>query len=64
MDYLVSAEAQSMLPLTQWMYPVNSEVVLPDSFAVVRRPGTILETPREDLSADAEIAADILAGVR
>lgn len=32
MDYLISEEAQSILPLTQWMYPVNKNVKLPDSY--------------------------------
>ena len=32
LDYLISEEAQSILPLTQWMYPVNKNVKLPDSY--------------------------------
>lgn len=32
-DFLITKEAQDTLPLTQWMYPVNSEVVLPESYA-------------------------------
>ena len=31
-DFLISKEAQEQLPLTQWMYPANSEVPLPDSY--------------------------------
>lgn len=31
-DYLISTEAQSTLPLTQWMYPINTSVKLPDSY--------------------------------
>lgn len=31
-DYLITKEAQSTLPLTQWMYPVNKSVDLPDSY--------------------------------
>ena len=33
MDYLISEEAQNVLPLTQWMYPVNKNVVLPECYA-------------------------------
>ena len=32
MDFLLSPEAQEVLPLTQWMYPANSNVELPDSY--------------------------------
>ena len=31
-DFLLSEEAQSVLPLTQWMYPVADNVALPESF--------------------------------
>ncbi len=31
-DYLLSAEAQDMIPLTNWMYPTHSDVVLPASY--------------------------------
>jgi len=31
-DFLISEKAQSLLPLTQWMYPVNENVVLPESY--------------------------------
>ncbi|MCR5762059.1 MAG: thiamine ABC transporter substrate-binding protein [Treponema sp.] len=32
MDYLITEEAQNILPLTQWMYPVNKNVTLPESY--------------------------------
>lgn len=32
MDFMISADAQNVLPLTQWMYPVNSSVEVPDSY--------------------------------
>lgn len=31
-DFMISEEAQNELPLTQWMIPVNKNVVLPDSY--------------------------------
>jgi thiamine transport system substrate-binding protein len=32
-DFLISTEAQQVLPLTQWMYPVNTSVTLPASYS-------------------------------
>jgi thiamine transport system substrate-binding protein len=32
-DFLISEEAQNVLPLTQWMYPVAANVQLPDSYS-------------------------------
>ena len=32
MDFLISEEAQNTLPLTQWMYPVNANVSLPECY--------------------------------
>lgn len=31
-DFMLTDEAQSIIPLTQWMYPVSKTVVLPESF--------------------------------
>ena len=31
-DFMLTDEAQSVLPLTQWMYPVSKTVKLPDSY--------------------------------
>ncbi|WP_407427966.1 thiamine ABC transporter substrate binding subunit, partial [Treponema sp.] len=33
MDFLISDKAQNALPLTQWMYPVNQNVVMPECYA-------------------------------
>ena len=33
MDFLISDEAQDLIPLTQWMFPVNKNVELPASYA-------------------------------
>lgn len=32
-DFMITDDAQSVLPLTQWMYPVSRSVKLPDSFS-------------------------------
>ena len=34
LDFLISEEAQNTLPLTQWMYPVNKRVILPESYSI------------------------------
>lgn len=45
MDFLISAEAQNALPLTQWMYPVNREISLPQSYIEAAPiPGKTLES--------------------
>ena len=31
-EFLISDEAQAAIPLTQWMFPVNKNVELPDSY--------------------------------
>ncbi|MBO4320690.1 MAG: thiamine ABC transporter substrate-binding protein [Treponema sp.] len=48
MDFLISKEAQDVLPLTQWMYPVNKDVELPQSYK------TAAPVPNKTLSVDTE----------
>ncbi len=46
-DFLVSMECQEILPLTQWMYPANSKVALPDCYRAApksEKPLTVPET--------------------
>ncbi len=52
MDFLVSDEAQNILPLTQWMYPANKNVKLPESY----KTGAVL--PSKTVSADPEKVAE------
>ena len=41
-DFLISDEAQNLIPLTQWMFPANKNVELPDSYtAAAPVPKTI-----------------------
>lgn len=35
LDYLITEEAQKELPLTQWMYPANKTVSLPDCYSAL-----------------------------
>jgi thiamine transport system substrate-binding protein len=37
-DFMLSAEAQQEIPLTNWMFPVRQDVSLPDSFEYAVRP--------------------------
>lgn len=37
-EFLISEEAQSIIPLTQWMYPANKNVVLPQSYSSLIEP--------------------------
>ena len=36
--YLIGNEAQNAIPLTQWMYPANKTVVLPECYALATPP--------------------------
>ncbi len=42
MDFLVSPELQSLIPLSQLMYPVHPGVVLPEAFRAVKRAGKLV----------------------
>jgi thiamine transport system substrate-binding protein len=61
MDFLISAECQRELPLTQWMYPVLASVVLPDSYRAAVKPVKTLEIDPAGLFEDAGEAAEILS---
>ncbi len=37
-NYMLSTEVQNLIPKTQWMYPVNSDVKLPKSFENLPQP--------------------------
>lgn len=49
LDFLISDEAQSVIPLTQWMNPANKNVELPESYKVAA------PVPSKTLSADPEV---------
>ncbi|PKL06234.1 MAG: thiamine ABC transporter substrate-binding protein [Spirochaetae bacterium HGW-Spirochaetae-9] len=61
LDFLLSAEAQALLPETQWMYPANTSAVIPPSFSVVPANIATLKAGVADLKNDPETAASILA---
>ena len=45
--YLTGAEAQAAIPTTNWMYPVNPEVMLPRAFGKLIEPEPTLHFPAE-----------------
>ena len=42
MDFIVSAQFQELIPLSQFMYPIHPDAPLPDSFAGVARAGKLV----------------------
>ena len=54
-DFLISKEAQAVLPLTQWMYPANKSVDLPESYNVAAPKATKTLSAK---SSDVEKAKD------
>ncbi len=61
-DFLISREAQAVLPLTQWMYPVNSAIALPKSYQQGAPVATkTLTVPAADVDAAVEQVARLLA---
>lgn len=62
LDFLLSEEAQAILPETQWMYPANASTVLPASFSVVPKDIVTISASIADPVEDPEAAASILSG--
>ena len=62
MDFLISEEAQAVLPLTQWMYPVNGNVVLPDCYKKAAAvPGKTLSVESASVK---DAVSDMFAAIR
>lgn len=52
LDFLISEEAQNVLPLTQWMYPANGKTVVPESYnKAAPIPSVTLKTDAEKTEA-------------
>jgi thiamine transport system substrate-binding protein len=57
--FLISPEAQEVLPTTNWMYPARSDgVALPDAFSRLIRPGRALQIPPETVRAHRDAWVD------
>jgi len=53
-DFLLTESFQSELALTNWMYPVNPAVRLPDSFRLAPRPAKSLSLPAARIRGNLE----------
>jgi len=60
-DFMLTDDAQSVLPLTQWMYPVSRTVSLPDSFGAAPMPTNALYVDSGEVAAAVEPAMSVLA---
>ncbi len=62
MDFLISKEAQEVLPLTQWMYPVNPNVELPQSYkSAAPIPAKTLSVDSSDVNRALDRITEILS---
>jgi len=50
--YLTGEAAQSAIPTTNWMFPVNRGAELPDAFGTLVQPGRTLAFPAEEAQAN------------
>ena len=48
-DFVLTEDFQSEIPLTNWMYPVDPEVATPDSFRFAPKPERSLQLPAEEI---------------
>ncbi len=48
-DFIITEDFQEEIPLTNWMFPVNSHVRLPDSFDYAPKPAKTLSLPSADI---------------
>ena len=60
-DFMLTDEAQSVLPLTQWMYPVSRTVKLPDSFSAAPAVSRLRAVPSADVAAAIDPVISILS---
>lgn len=63
MDFLITVECQETLPLTQWMFPVNAEVQLPDSYKKLpSQPNKTLSVDSQKLSEAVPVITASVSG--
>jgi thiamine transport system substrate-binding protein len=62
LDFLISKEAQEIIPETQWMYPINNTVELPSCYEVSPVPAKTLTVDQAELEKAVEKVLAILAG--
>lgn len=62
LDFLITEEAQAVLPLTQWMYPVNEAVKLPPSYSAAPKASKMLTADNEKVNDAIPAVLGVLAG--
>ncbi len=60
-DFMLTDEAQAVLPLTQWMYPVSRTVPLPASYAAAPLAGKAVEANHDRVAAAVDAVLDALS---
>jgi thiamine transport system substrate-binding protein len=50
-DFILTRDFQEEIPLTNWMFPVNPSVKLPDSFDYAPKPSRVLSLPSSEIEA-------------
>lgn len=53
-DYLLSPEIQQLIPENQFMYPVRTDLTLPDSFRIAAQAQRLLNLPPTQVAANLE----------
>ena len=53
-DFILSEDFQGEIPLTNWMYPVDPEVDMPESFRYAPKPERSLQLPAEEIRTNRE----------
>ena len=51
-DFILSEDFQQEIPLTNWMYPVDSSVATPESFRLAPKPVITLQLPAEQIRSN------------
>ncbi len=59
-DFMLTDEAQAVLPLTQWMYPVSASVELPASYRLAPRAEKTVTAPVDGVGKAVNQAVSIL----
>lgn len=60
-EFMLSKDFQEQLPLTQWMYPVNTAVKLPVSYSAAPQPGKLVAVDPAALDKALAAWADVAA---
>lgn len=60
-DFILTEEAQELLPLTQWMYPVSAQIKLPESFKAAPKAAKTLTVTSAEVASAIEPVISILS---